>query len=213
MSIELNTIAVNNLELLRDLGDIIEDYNIVVDGKVISHSNENYEGLFSLKELEYPIYFSFHQIFNSIRYSNLYKIEGYKTKELIELFNEGIDKIVDILDQTENDPHNQTISQLIDDIDNKYLVLRERAHSCSFWKISETFNDYLDTFSEALKECNKYLYITTRYDNLFEEDEDDGEDDGKDDGEDDGENKGEESNGDDGASDADEREGSNDETG
>ena len=29
--------------------------------------------------------------------------------------------------------------------------------------IYETFNDYLDTFSEALMECNRYLYISSHY--------------------------------------------------
>jgi len=176
MVLDLNTIAVNNLTLLRDLDNKIEDYQIIIDGPRITLSDDkNYEGLFSLKELEYPIYFSFHQIFNSIRYSNLYKIEGYKTKDLIHLIDQGIDKIVDILDQMENDPHNQTISQLIDDIDNKYLILRERDNSCSFWKISETFNDYLDSIVEALKECDRYLYMTHRFDDIFDDEKEESE--------------------------------------
>jgi len=171
MNTDLDAIAIQNLKLIGNLGDTIEDYNLVIDGKNITQSNDNYEGIFNLKELEYPIYFSFHQVFNSIRYSNLYKIEGYQTRELIHLIDECIDKIVDILDKTTNDSYNQMISQLMDDIDNKYLVLKERDSSCSFWKISETFNDYLDTFADALRECDKYLYITTRYDGLFEDSE------------------------------------------
>jgi hypothetical protein len=33
-----------------------------------------------------------------------------------------------------------------------------------FWKAYETLNDYLDTFCEALKECNRYLYVS---DNIY----------------------------------------------
>lgn len=157
----LNNIAISNLELLCDLDDNVEEYHLVVDGNNIQRStDENYDGIFSLRELEYPIYFSFHQLLNSLRYSNLYHIEDYKTSDIVHLLDESIDKIVDILDRTQDDPHNNTLCQIIDDIDDKYDILRERHDTCSFWKVYETLNDYLDTFCEALKGCNRYLYVS-----------------------------------------------------
>ena len=161
---KLDRIAIKNLELLNDLSDNIDEYQFVVNGHVISRSeDENYEGIFNLKELEYPIYFSFHQLFNSIRYSNLYKIEGYKTHDIIQLMDKVIDRIVTILEKTEEDPHNESLCEIVDEVDEKYIILNERDKTCSFWKIYETFNDYLDSFSEALTECNRYLYISSHY--------------------------------------------------
>ena len=175
----MNKIAVQNLELIIDLDDNIDEYNIIIEGNKISQStDENYEGLVELRELEYPIYFSFHQLMNSIRYSNFYKIEGYRTKELIDLIDEAIEKLVDILSNSEDDPHNQVICNIIDDIDDKFIVLRERAFTCSFWKTYEIFNDYLDTFSNALLEGGKYLYTTNRFEEFFEDS--DGESEGAD---------------------------------
>jgi hypothetical protein len=166
----LNNIAISNLELLCDLDDNIEEYNLVVDGNNIQRStDENYDGIFSLRELEYPIYFSFHQLLNSLRYSNLYRIEDYKTSEIIQLLDESIDKVVDILDKTQDDPQNNVLCQIIDDVDDKYDILRERHDTCSFWKVYETLNDYLDTFSEALMECNRYLYVSSKYSPIFME--------------------------------------------
>ena len=160
-SMNLNNIAISNLELLCDLDDNMEEYNLVVDGNNIQRStDENYDGIFSLRELEYPIYFSFHQLLNSLRYSNLYRIEDYKTSEIIQLLDESIDKVIDLLDKTQNDPRNNVLCQIIDDVDDKYDILRERNDTCSFWKAYETLNDYLDTFCEALKECNRYLYVS-----------------------------------------------------
>ena len=50
---KLDRIAIENLELLNDLTDNIEEYQLVVDGHVITQSDEeNYEGIFNLKELE-----------------------------------------------------------------------------------------------------------------------------------------------------------------
>lgn len=161
---KLDSIAIKNLETLVSLNDNIEDYQLVVDGYRITQSDdENYEGIFSLRELEYPIFFSFNQLLNSIRYSNLYKIDGYQTNKLLHLMDDSIDKVIGILDKMEEDPHNNSLCEIIDEIDNKYLVVSERNNTCSFWKIYETFNDYLDTFSEALSECNRYLYISSHY--------------------------------------------------
>ena len=159
MSVQLNRQAIKNLELISELNDTISDYQLVIDGNKITQSDdENYEGIFSLKELEYPIYFSFHQLFNSLRYSNLYKIDDYRTKDILLIMDDAIEKIVDILDKTEDDPDNSILSGIIDDIDNKFLVLRERDQTCSIWKLWETFNDYLDTFADALSQSEKYLY-------------------------------------------------------
>ena len=160
----LDKIAIKNLELLNNLTDNIEEYQLVINGHVISQSDEeNYEGIFNLQELEYPVFFSFQQLFNSIRYSNLYKIEGYKTNYLINLMDSSIDRIVTILEKTEEDPYNESLCEIVDEIDEKYIILNERNRTCSFWKIYETFNDYLDSFSEALIECNRYLYISSHY--------------------------------------------------
>ena len=174
MSMQLNKQAIQNLELICELGDTISDYQLVIDGnKITQTDDENYEGIFSLKELEYPIYFSFHQLFNSLRYSNLYKIDNYKTREIILIMDEAIEKIVDILDKTGDEPNNTILSGIIDDIDNKFILLRERDQTCSIWKLWETFNDYLDTFSDVLIQCDKYLYRKhCMYDSIYSNEKD-----------------------------------------
>ena len=85
MSNELNKIAIQNLEILDSLDDNIADYQLIIEGKQLSISDDTYDGVLNLKDFEYPVFFTFNQIMNSIRYSNLYKLEGYKTKELIAI--------------------------------------------------------------------------------------------------------------------------------
>ena len=153
--------AINNLKFISDSNSIEDYYQFVIDGNTITDSDDNnYEGIVSLKELEYPIYFSFHQLFTSIRYSNLYKINNYKTKDIIKLMDYSLDTICDLLNNNTEDPHNESLCEMVDEINNKFIIFKERDETCSFWKVYETFNDYLDTFSEALLECNRYLYIT-----------------------------------------------------
>ena len=63
----MDSIALNNLKIINNLGENPQDFNLFVNGKELSISDdENYDGIFSLKELEYPVFFSFNQLFNSI---------------------------------------------------------------------------------------------------------------------------------------------------
>ena len=158
MCTELNKVAIQNLEILDSLDDNIDNYRLIIDGNKLSIADDSYDGIFDLKEFEYPVYFTFNQILNSIRYSNLYKLEGYKTKELIELMDNSIDRISFILESMEEDSNHDNMVDIIDTIDNKYLIAKERALTCSFWKTFETFNDYLDTFCELLLDSEYYLY-------------------------------------------------------
>uniref|UniRef100_A0A6C0BUK9 Uncharacterized protein n=1 Tax=viral metagenome TaxID=1070528 RepID=A0A6C0BUK9_9ZZZZ len=163
---ELNEIALSNLKLLNNLNHNLKECQLVIEGNKLSESSdENYDKIVNLRELEYPIYYTFNQILNSIRYSNLYKIEGYSTKDLLYLMDNAIDSIVDMLENTEEDPNHDNFTDIIDDIDEKFIVLRNRYETCSIWRVSETFNDYLDTFCETLKECHRYLYFTNTKDN------------------------------------------------
>ena len=157
----LDETAVNNLKILNDLNQNLNECQLVIDGNKISKStDENYDKIINLRELEYPIYYTFNQLLNSIRYSTLYKIENYKTKDLIRLMDNAIDCIVDMLETCEQDPNHDNFTDIIDNIDEKFIILRNRYETCSIWRITETFNDYLDSICESLSDCNRYLYFS-----------------------------------------------------
>ena len=157
----MDTTAINNLRIIKELPTDLESFNLIIQGNKLSvSSDDNYKNISSFQELEYPIYFSFYQLLNSVRLSNLYQIEDYKTNDILKLMDSAIDNLCDILEENKEDPHYQTITELIDDIDSKFIILKDRNDTCSFWKLWETLNDYLDVFSEAFKECEKYLYLT-----------------------------------------------------
>ena len=157
----LDETAVNNLKILNDLNTNLNECQLVIDGnKITKSTDENYDKIINLRELEYPIYYTFNQLLNSIRYSNFYKIEGYKTKDLIRLMDNAIDCIVDMLENCEQDPNHDNFTDIIDNIDEKFIILRNRYETCSIWRITETFNDYLDLICESFSECNRYLYFS-----------------------------------------------------
>jgi len=166
---ELDKTAVGNLKLLNNLNDNLKECLLIIDGNKLEKSaDENYDKIINLRELEYPIYFTFNQLLNSIRYSNLYKIEGYSTKDLIRLMDNAIDSIVDMLVNCEDDPNCDNFTNIIDNIDEKFIILKDRYQTCSMCKIIETFNDYLDSICETFSKSNHYLYCNN-YVNLEKE--------------------------------------------
>ena len=57
---ELDKTAVGNLKLLNNLNDNLKECLLIIDGNKLEKSaDENYDKIINLRELEYPIYFSF----------------------------------------------------------------------------------------------------------------------------------------------------------
>ena len=157
----MDSIALNNLKLINNLGENPQDFNLVVNGKELSISDdENYDGIFSLKELEYPVFFSFNQLFNSMRFNSYHKIDGNKISFVLDLLDESIDKLCQILEKMEDDDNHDELEMIIDDIDRRYLIVNDRYKTCSFIQLYETFNDCLDSVCESFKECNRFLYYS-----------------------------------------------------
>lgn len=157
----MDSIALNNLKIINNLGENPQDFNLVVNGKELSISDdENYDGIFSLKELEYPVFFSFNQLFNSMRFNSYHKIDGNKISFVLDLLDESIDKLCQILEKMEDDDNHDDLEMIIDDIDRRYVVVNDRYKTCSFIQLYETFNDCLDSMCECFKECNRFLYFS-----------------------------------------------------
>ena len=157
----MNSIALNNLNIINSVEDDLNNFNLIVDGKVLSISDdENYDGIFNLKELEYPVFFSFNQLFNSIKFCYYHKIEGNKISDILVLLNNSIDSVCYILEKMKDDPNHDAFEKIIDDIDEKYIILNDRYRTCSFSRLYETFNDHLDSFCDGFRGCNQYLYFS-----------------------------------------------------
>ena len=169
----MDELAVSNLRILNTLPDELSSFNLVIDGKELSISeDEKYDKIFDLKELEFPVYFSFQQLLNSLRFTSFQKINGYKTSTLIKMINQSIDKVYQIIEMMEDDENSANLQEIIDDIDDKYVILNNRYRTCSFGKIFEAFNDHLDSACGYLAQSKEYLYfpVTFSVNNDVEED-------------------------------------------
>jgi hypothetical protein len=160
----MDELAISNLRILNTLPNELSLFNLVIDGKELSISeDEKYDKIFDLKELEFPIYFSFQQLLNSLRFTSFQKIDGYKTSTLIKMINQSIDKVYQIIEMMEDDENSANLQEIIDDIDDKYVILKNRYSTCSFGKIFEAFNDHLDSACGYLAQSKEYLYFPVTF--------------------------------------------------
>ena len=91
---ELHEIALENLNLLVKEEKNITSSIFVTDGKkldVVKDDKNGYDTMFTLKELEYPIYFTFHHFMTIITDNN--EISYRKRKELLGILDDIFDSL------------------------------------------------------------------------------------------------------------------------
>ena len=98
----LERLALENLELLSKNH---KEYHFVIDGMRISEpTNEDYDAVFTIKELEFPAYLSFQILLNYIGESSEEEIgEEYTKERIIEIMDNALSTLSEYIDdQLEN---------------------------------------------------------------------------------------------------------------
>jgi len=156
-------IAFNNLLLLSNKSKTSKDFeNIIIVGCELKtmEGNDNYDAIFSLQELEYPVLLTFERILFFIEYSYKCKYQNYTKQELMHLCDYVIDILLYYVDICNEDNKNEHLfNSLLDDIIEKYNLLNIKRDTVYF-RVSEKLSALLDSFSETLLESGQYLYLS-----------------------------------------------------
>ena len=146
----MDKVAYDNLKLLNEKYSdsllLISDTNIVA-----LIEKDNFDTCSQIKSLEYPLYFTYHQLLNIIQYDNDI---SYKRKQtLLSMIDNSLDNVVDYLNDYEEE--NETILSMIDDIYTRVERVKEDTkYNSTFEQIIYYFDDIVDVFRTA----SKYLY-------------------------------------------------------
>ena len=81
----LSNIAIQNLVFLSEKDKFSANQYKLVNKEFITSEEDTFDTIYSFNDLEYPIYFTFHQVMNHMHGSYENKICGYTRKELIHL--------------------------------------------------------------------------------------------------------------------------------
>tara|TARA_B100000902_G_scaffold393750_1_gene448599 strand:+ start:917 stop:1522 length:606 start_codon:yes stop_codon:yes gene_type:complete len=164
----MEDLVIQNITLLSKL---TKDINLVSEGyKILEIDTDKYDGLTSLKDLEYSIYFTVQECIQYINHSDDYVYQ----EKLLDLVDQALDSLYEIIkidideDTKEENPNlvyenkegtskDETFETIFHLLDDDYYICQKNYQKCS---LKKTFLYYLTNFSNALLEADKWLYVT-----------------------------------------------------
>jgi len=120
MTATLEDIAFNNLKILNDKEDFLANRYTLKKQQLIKEDDDT---LYSLSDLEYPLFFTFHQLINHVHSSYEPRFHGKTKKELLDMFQVAIETINEYYVETDNS--NIEFETLIDDIEDKVFFITQ----------------------------------------------------------------------------------------
>tara|TARA_B100000161_G_C33462049_1_gene373993 strand:- start:104 stop:835 length:732 start_codon:yes stop_codon:yes gene_type:complete len=146
----MNKIVFENIELL----DVYLNNQILIsEGNELSlMGKDDYDTVEKLSSLEYPIYFTYHELLNIISYDN--DLSYSKKIHYLEKIIETLDVLIQYIDDYNEE--NNRICFIIDNIYERYEKIKSQTMYKNPWseKIVLFFDDLVDNFRTA----SKYLY-------------------------------------------------------
>lgn len=118
----MEEVAINNLKVLTHPTKLAANQYVLRNNEMITN-NDSFDTIYSLDDLEYPIYFTFHQLLNHVHTSYDNNIHGYTRKELINLMIDALDNLMDYYEST--DMKNINFGNMLDDIDDKVFFVQQ----------------------------------------------------------------------------------------
>ena len=149
---DLNLIALKNIKVLANFND--DTHFLNCDDKIVLESklkDDKFENITELSEIEYVLYFSFHQLINiPIREV----IDDYSRKELLNIMIDATATVYYVYDNSIYDTENQRICQMIDEIDEIVFKakINYKQNKC-YYQMLDMF-DYLCTGFTAFHELS-----------------------------------------------------------
>ena len=138
----LSEVAVKNLLFLSETDAFLANQYKLDNKEFITSDKDTYDTIYSFKELEYPIYFTFHQLMNHIHSTYQSTIHGYTRQELLSFMNQAIITLADYYENVEG--VDESFELLLDDLEEKiYLIEGYYKYGWFLWiptKLKEYMN-------------------------------------------------------------------------
>ena len=156
----MNVTALENLKILNEKQS--ETHSLLADGNVLSLiEKDSFDPVSKLQSLEYPIFFTYHHVFNILSYDR--SISYYQKKYLLEQIEESLENLMDFIH--DYDEENPLLIEIILDIEEKFDIVREK----TIYKKCESMIHLFDDLVDACRLAGKCLYFSPRpYDILYD---------------------------------------------
>ena len=123
MKTTLEESAYNNLKFLQNKELFLSNKYSIQNQLFINKEGESFDTIYSFADLEYPIFFTFHQILNHVNTSYNNKFMGHSKQEVIHLLETALETLFEYNIQI--DEKNEHFEQLLDDLDEKIFFIKQ----------------------------------------------------------------------------------------
>lgn len=182
----LDDVAMNNLRILST--GYSRKTRLLIDGHILQemeNEDETYDQMFSLKDLEYPVLFSF------FRGKWMFDRAGrIKRRELLDLMDYSLDTLYEMIRETDEPEETwityKKLACSLEDLHSEMDEIHLQKTLChrTVERLANYMERQFDGFVAMLADSKKYLYLTPGMIDLTEWGSDKEDDDGEDDGED-----------------------------
>ena len=160
----LNTIALNNIIILNDLD--LKKYHVDVKDRVFLEVVENkddvdnFTNIVELKNIEYAIYFSFHQL---LKMPIRELIEDYTRKDILNMMDNGLNNIYRLYGKEVFSDENERVYNIMEEIDSIIFEckFKLRQNYCKF-KMLDMF-EYLLTCFKVYHNTSYKVFNTPKF--------------------------------------------------
>ena len=168
---ELDKTCIANLLLLQDKDKLMKSKYKIISNQLVANDEDSFDTVYSYKELEYPVYFTFHQIMNHVRYSYNTRYFNYSKKTLLKMLLNVIDNLSDVY--SEKDEIDESFEHLLEDLENKVMVLKHHYYYGYCYYIPSIVKDWLNNTCVIMLETGKIIceeYINTMKNPVYYDD-------------------------------------------
>ena len=168
---ELDKTCIANLLLLQDKDKLMKSKYKIISNQLVANDEDSFDTVYSYKELEYPVYFTFHQIMNHVRYSYNTRYFDYSKKALLKMLLNVIDNLSDVY--SEKDEIDESFEHLLEDLENKVMVLKHHYYYGYCYYIPSIVKDWLNNACIIMLETGKIIceeYINTMKNPVYYDD-------------------------------------------
>ena len=154
---KLEEIAFHNLQFLNNKEDFLANRYRIDKNRIVKEDDDT---IYTLDDLEYPIFFTFHQLMNHVHSSYEPLFHGKTKQELLDMFEIALNTLNEYYVETDNS--NKRFENLIDDIDDKiiFIIKYYKYGWCHRFPtfMKDNFNKFCKTLLVVSKEINRIHY-------------------------------------------------------
>ena len=173
---KLEEIAFNNLQFLNDRDDFLANRYRIDKNRIVKEDDDT---IYTLDDLEYPLFFTFHQLMNHVHSSYERRFYGKTKKELLDMFEIALNTLNEYYIETDNS--NKRFERVIDDIDDKITFIIQYYKYGFCHRFPTVVKDYFTKGCKLLLDSSRLIVKEYIDDDENDDKTTDGKDDEKDD--------------------------------